>query len=74
MAPLSLSAKASASRLTRLSGLSQGKKPSKCTVLQPSKILLFLLVVMLGINSVVVLNSDFDVALDMIQRCWGVVI
>ena len=51
MAPLSLSTKASASRLTRLSGLSHGTKPSKCRILQCETLSL----VMLGlaeINSV----------------------
>ena len=67
MAPLSLSAKASTSRLTRLSGLSQGTKPSKCSVLQPSKRLLFPAVrVLLGV--VVVLKSDFSIALQCGRR------
>ena len=53
MAPLSLSAKASTSRLTMLSGLSQGMKPSNCRVLQPSKMLVFLVVLVLGLVFIV---------------------
>ena len=68
MAPLSLSAKASTSRLTRLSGLSHGTKPSKCSVLQPFKIASVVLVV-LAINSVVLMKSDFDETFNMVQHC-----
>ena len=53
MAPLSLSAKASTSRLTRLSGLSQGMKLSNFRILQPSELLLFLeMVEMMGMDVV----------------------
>ena len=69
MAPLSLSAKASTSRLTRLSGLSHGTKPSKCSVLQPFKIASVVLVVVLAINSVVLMKSDFDETFNMVQHC-----
>ena len=69
MAPLSLSAKASTSRLTRLSGLSHGMKPSKCSVLQPFKIASVVLVVVLAINSVVLMKSDFDETFNMVQHC-----
>ena len=51
MAPLSLSAKASASRLTRLSGLSHGTKSSKRSVLQCEMLCLAMLG-LAGINSV----------------------
>ena len=73
MAPLSLSAKASTSRLTRLSGLSQGTKPSNFRILQPSKMLWFLVVLILtGVNPVVFISSDSDVVLNMAQRCIDV--
>ena len=68
MAPLSLSAKASTSRLTRLSGLSHGTKPSKCTVLQPER--LFRAVSgLVGIKSVALMKSEFDVMSTMVENC-----
>ena len=50
-----------------LSGLSQGMKPLNCRVLQPSKMLVFLEVLVLGlvlIVNVVVLRND-----DMVVLC-----
>ena len=68
MAPLSLSAKASTSRLTRLSGLSHGMKPSKCTVLQPER--LFRAVSgLVGRKSVALMKSEFDVMSTMVENC-----
>ena len=73
MAPLSLSEKASTSALTRLSGLSHGIKPSNSRILQSSKMLLFLVMLMLmGVNPVVLLKSDLGVLLSMVPRCIDV--
>ena len=69
MAPLSLYAKASTSTLTRLSGLSHGTKPLNCILLHPCKMLVLVVVLMLmGVNTVMSLKSDFDVVINMVQR------
>ena len=80
MAPLSLSAKASASRLTRLSGLSHGTKSSKRSVLQCEMLCLAMLG-LAGINSVAskmslspVVMKVLGVVVVLITSDWNIVL
>ena len=71
MAPLSRSAKASASRLTRLSGLSHGTNPSKRRILQCEMLSL----VMLGLVGVISMALASKMSLSpLVTKMLGVLV